>query len=88
MFKHNLKLNYFKYGRLKSNMKNTFTLKIIAILCLIFIINHSDYAQTLIKGTIRNSKDKSPLIGATVFIKKLNKGTASDSKGNYSIKLE
>jgi len=68
-------------------MKNTFIQKITKFLSLVVILNIANYAQTLITGTIKNAKDKTPLIGATVFVQKLNKGTSTDVNGKYSIKL-
>jgi TonB-dependent receptor len=44
------------------------------------------YAQEgTIRGTIKDAKSKEDLVGATVFIEGLNKGTAADINGFFSI---
>lgn len=56
--------------------------KIICFLVLIFI-TYGANAQNCIRGRIVDAEDKSVLQGASVFLPDLNKGTVSDSDGNF-----
>ena len=47
-----------------------------------FLINA--FGQVSVKGTVKNSKGE-PIIGASVKAKDINRGTISDSKGNFDL---
>ncbi len=42
-------------------------------------------AQTLLTGTVRDAKTNEPLLGVSVIIDELKKGSITDSEGKYSI---
>ncbi len=42
-------------------------------------------AQNLFSGTVIDAEDNTPLIGASVFIKELSKGTITDINGNFTL---
>jgi len=59
--------------------------KQITILIIIFLTaTLSSFAQTTVKGTVRDSKNL-PVPGATVKVKENGKGVATDINGNYTI---
>jgi iron complex outermembrane receptor protein len=60
-------------------------MKKIFILFLIFLFSQKLTAQTFLKGTIKDLENNSPLRSVTVFIPELQKGTASDSSGMFSL---
>jgi len=43
--------------------------------------------KATISGIIKNTEDGSPVIGATIFVKELETGTATDNNGFYSLSL-
>ncbi len=43
--------------------------------------------KALVSGSVRNAKDGSPIIGATLYFKELGVGTTTNDKGFYSIEL-
>ena len=54
---------------------------------LIFLLLFSIASPSItIKGSIYDSKNKEPLIGASIFLEGTSFGTASDIDGSYSIK--
>ncbi|PID62155.1 MAG: TonB-dependent receptor [Ignavibacteriae bacterium] len=60
------------------------------IICLgIIIIStvNNINAQILLKGTVLNAQDNSPLTGVSIYVQKLKKGTTTDSKGKFLFKL-
>lgn len=59
-------------------------MKRIFIICVMVLSYHIAQAQYAISGTVKDDKNL-PLIGATVFIPDMNKGTVSDSKGKYEL---
>jgi len=59
-------------------MKNVF------IICVMILSYHITNAQNKISGKIVD-QDSLPLIGATVFVPDLNKGTVSNAKGSYEL---
>ncbi len=59
-------------------------MKKIFIICVIIFSYHISNAQNRITGTITD-QDNNPLIGATIFVSDLNKGTVSDKNGNYEL---
>lgn len=58
---------------------------ISTILFLITSIAFTYAQEGTIRGTIKDAKSKEDLVGATVFIEGLNKGTAADINGFFSI---
>ena len=60
-------------------------MKILIVILTIFISTLSLSAQTVIRGTITDSKGE-PLMGANVFIKGSYDGTAALSDGSFSLK--
>jgi outer membrane cobalamin receptor len=58
------------------------------LLLLIAILPVSSFAQTTITGKVTEAGSAEPLIGATVAIKRINKGTTTDNNGNYNITLK
>ena len=55
-------------------------------LLFLFIVAFAN-AQTIeIKGTVSNSKDMKPILGANILVKNSKKGTSSSADGNFSIK--
>ena len=55
-------------------------------LLFLFIVAFAN-AQTIeIKGTVSNSKDMKPILGANILVKNSKKGTSSTADGNFSIK--
>lgn len=59
-------------------------MKKIFIVCYMILIYHVANAQNKISGKIID-QNKQPLIGATVFIPDMNKGTVSNSNGDYEL---
>jgi outer membrane receptor protein involved in Fe transport len=53
----------------------------------VFVCLNSSFGQTKLSGTITDGNDNSPLIGANVYVKSINKGTTADLNGNYSLQL-
>jgi len=43
--------------------------------------------KATVSGYIRNAEDGTPIIGATIFVKELETGTATDNTGFYSLSL-
>jgi len=56
------------------------------IFALIIIIISNDLSAQVLKGTIKESTGE-PLPYATVYIRELQQGTTSNTKGNYEIRL-
>lgn len=54
------------------------------IVCAMVLLYHTASTQNNINGKITD-KNNVPLIGASVFLPELNKGTVSDQNGNYEI---
>lgn len=54
------------------------------IIFLILVINSQLDAQNIISGKITN-QDKKPLVGTTIFIPEMNKGTVSKEDGTFEI---
>jgi hypothetical protein len=69
----------------KTGTVNTLIMKRL-ILALIIIITGNDLSAQILKGTIRESTGE-PLPYATVYIRELQQGTTSNTKGNYEIRL-
>ncbi|MFK5854684.1 MAG: TonB-dependent receptor [Bacteroidota bacterium] len=65
-------------------------LSIISIILLLFVtisLNASPDKNVTISGYITDSKDGETLPGATIYIKNINAGTASNNYGYYSISV-
>jgi iron complex outermembrane recepter protein len=54
-------------------------------LTFILGISHNISSQNIISGTIKDSKTKESLIGATVYLNDLKKGTITDNNGVFKI---
>ncbi|RPH28271.1 MAG: TonB-dependent receptor [Bacteroidales bacterium] len=59
-------------------------MKNIFIICVMILSYHITEAQNKISGKIVD-QDNLPLIGATIFVPDLNKGTVSNANGNYEL---
>lgn len=63
-------------------------LKSTAIILLITqISSYSQAPNTTLSGVITDNDDRSPLVGANVYVKSINKGATADLNGNYSLQL-
>ncbi|MGL5787438.1 MAG: SusC/RagA family TonB-linked outer membrane protein [Bacteroidales bacterium] len=58
-------------------------------ICLIFLLMFPFiiYAQAVVKGTVTDGSDRSPLPGVSIAIAGTTEGTITDTDGNYSIKV-
>jgi hypothetical protein len=65
-------------------------LTLLLALCLVLPLNaETDKGKRLtVSGKVKDKSNGEDLIGATVFVKELHIGTASDVYGNYSLTLE
>ncbi|MFH0866424.1 MAG: TonB-dependent receptor, partial [Bacteroidota bacterium] len=54
------------------------------IICVMILSYHITNAQNKISGNITD-QDNQPLTGATIFVPDMNKGTVSNSNGNYEL---
>jgi len=52
-------------------------------LAVLLIFGFSAYAQTKLSGNVTDGNDKSPLVGANVYVKSINKGVTTDLNGNF-----
>jgi iron complex outermembrane recepter protein len=59
-------------------------MKKMFITCVMILSYHITYAQNKITGKITD-QDSLPLVGATIFISDMNKGTVSNSNGDYQL---
>jgi len=59
-------------------------MKKIFIACAMLLFYHAINAQNKITGKITD-QDNLPLIGASIFVPDMNKGTVSNSNGNYEL---
>ncbi|MDF1548560.1 MAG: TonB-dependent receptor [Bacteroidales bacterium] len=59
-------------------------MKRLFIICLLVLTYHTAKSQNKITGVI-SDQDGAPLIGATIFIPDINKGTISNNKGAYEL---
>lgn len=59
--------------------------KIIFLFLLLLICTGFAQAQLYVNGTVLDSKDKSPIIGANVLLKNTTTGTITDIDGNFSL---
>lgn len=58
----------------------------LVLICLLFFISVSGFAQHELKGVIKDSRTGSYLQGAIVYIPDLKAGAISDSLGNYRLR--
>ena len=59
-------------------------MKEILTICMVVMSYHTSNAQNKITGKITD-QDKLPLIGASIFIHDMNKGTVSNTNGTYAL---
>ena len=59
--------------------------KLLGLMTGLLITFVSADAQRIITGVVTGSKDKQPLIGATVIVEKTSIGTTTDLDGKYSL---
>jgi len=59
-------------------------MKIKLLVCILLLTHHVVNAQNKISGNITD-QDNLPMVGATIFIQDLNKGTVSDKKGHFEM---
>jgi len=62
--------------------------KILLILLLVGWCAESLYAQSNVKGRVKDKRTGEPLIGASVSIKGSNNGVTTDLEGDFSIRVE
>ncbi len=77
--------------KLKSPIQMTPTRKfyrMIRLAAILLLSTTMVFAQDrTITGTVRDTKDQAPLIGATVQVPGTSKGTVTDASGNYSLSV-
>ena len=61
-------------------------MKGVGFLFAVLMISLSGTAQSVMTGKVSDSEGK-PVVGASVRIQKKNIGTATDAKGNFSIRI-
>jgi TonB-linked SusC/RagA family outer membrane protein len=61
--------------------------KLLSVFVLLLSVSLISYGQRTISGVVTSSKDKQPLIGATVIVEKTTIGTATDIDGKYSLSV-
>ncbi|OSY87002.1 TonB-dependent receptor [Tenacibaculum holothuriorum] len=61
-------------------------MKIVAFLMVLFATLTANAQNFIISGKVTNTNQE-PLVGATIAIKQLRKGTSSDFEGNFKVKL-
>ena len=63
--------------------------KVLLFLSVLLLAFGQVWAQSqTIKGTVLNSSDEEPIIGASVQVKGTVKGTITDVNGKFSIEVE
>ncbi|WBX73448.1 TonB-dependent receptor [Tenacibaculum pacificus] len=60
--------------------------KIVAFLMVLFATLNANAQNFILSGNVVNNNQE-PLVGATITIKELKKGTASDFEGNFKLQL-
>jgi len=60
-------------------------MKAFIFLFLSFIISQNINAQNSLKGVVTDKTNNEKLVGASVYVQEINKGTATNDKGEYSI---
>lgn len=68
------------------NKNNNNLLRALSFVFILFSINMT-YAQTILKGSIKDAKTQESLPGVTVSVKNSTTGTISDADGNYELTL-
>ena len=48
---------------------------------------NSDFDEVELKGKIKHSETKEPLIGSSIYVSELKRGVTTDANGNYSLRL-
>lgn len=67
----------------------SFCLKRLPLLILLGFLSSTVWSQDIvITGKVTDSKDGTPIIGASIVVKGTTIGTSSDTDGNYSIKAK
>jgi TonB-linked SusC/RagA family outer membrane protein len=61
--------------------------KLLLLSMLVTVITLKSFSQVIVSGNIRSNTSVNPFSGVSVTIKGTNKGTTSDSKGNFSISV-
>ena len=59
--------------------------KLLSVFVFLFVATMFSYGQRTVSGVVTSSKDKQPLIGATVLVEKTTIGTTTDIDGKYSL---
>jgi iron complex outermembrane recepter protein len=59
----------------------------LTFICLLIFISHNFYAQQNISGHILDANTEAPVVGATVYVQKLEAGTISDLDGLFSLEV-
>ena len=65
---------------------NNLNINTLLFFCFLFCAGQIS-AQTIISGSIRDAQTGEPVIGATVVINELQKGTVSDASGKFEVEL-
>ena len=61
--------------------------KLLSVFVFLFAATMFSYGQRTVSGVVTSSKDKQPLIGATVLVEKTTIGTTTDIDGKYSLSV-
>lgn len=60
-------------------------MKNLLILMLLMVFTLSGIAQTTVSGKVSEKDSNQPLVGVSVVIKGITRGTSTDFDGNYSL---
>ena len=63
-------------------------MKTIFITVAMALLYNIAYGHHLIRGTVVNAEDRTPLIGATIQIEGLSRGTVTDAFGHFELVIE
>jgi TonB-linked SusC/RagA family outer membrane protein len=61
--------------------------KITLLIAVLLFSTYAVFSQSLVKGKITDSKDGSPIGGASIKVKGTSKGTSSNNDGTFSIEI-
>ncbi len=77
---------YRNFSFLKSNLNSMASFKkSVALLLILSLVTFGAYAQTVIRGTVRDGSTKEPMPFVSVAIKGTTSGTTTDVNGNYEV---
>lgn len=67
--------------------KITDNFKVISMVLMLLLTSTCLFAQTQIRGTVRDAKTNEPMPGVNIIIKELTDGASTDDNGKYSISV-